>query len=219
MAPKFGTSGMRGLATELTPTLVGDYVQAFLAVCDIGSDVHVGRYLRASSPAITHSVIDAVRAAGVDAVDCGVLPTPALALSASDARAAAIMVTGSHIPADRNGLKFYVPGGEITKEDEDAITAALWQGGPTRGQGPLSQDPGALARYRARDEGVGSELPVARQRHSFALDHSVVISNRAHVLLLPDFGTTHLYGRLNTALGCSGNVNADFPGLIENRLV
>jgi len=60
------------------------------------------------------------------------------------------MVTGSHIPADRNGLKFYVPGGEITKEDENAITAALGQSGPTGGQGALSQDPGALARYRDR---------------------------------------------------------------------
>jgi phosphomannomutase len=35
------------------------------------------------------------------------------------------MVTGSHIPADRNGLKFYIPGGEITKDDETAILAAL----------------------------------------------------------------------------------------------
>ncbi len=31
------------------------------------------------------------------------------------------MVTGSHIPFDRNGLKFYRPDGEITKEDEFAI--------------------------------------------------------------------------------------------------
>jgi phosphomannomutase len=35
----------------------------------------------------------------------------------------AIMVAGSHIPFDRNGLKFYRPDGEITKADEtDIIT-------------------------------------------------------------------------------------------------
>jgi phosphomannomutase len=28
------------------------------------------------------------------------------------------MVTGSHIPADRNGIKFYRPKGEVLKEDE-----------------------------------------------------------------------------------------------------
>ncbi len=31
------------------------------------------------------------------------------------------MVTGSHIPFDRNGLKFYRPDGEISKLDEEAI--------------------------------------------------------------------------------------------------
>jgi hypothetical protein len=34
------------------------------------------------------------------------------------------MVTGSHIPFDRNGLKFYRPEGEITKADEAGILAA-----------------------------------------------------------------------------------------------
>ncbi len=34
------------------------------------------------------------------------------------------MVTGSHIPFDRNGLKFYRPEGEISKADELAILAA-----------------------------------------------------------------------------------------------
>lgn len=34
------------------------------------------------------------------------------------------MVAGSHIPFDRNGLKFYRPDGEITKADEQAILAA-----------------------------------------------------------------------------------------------
>jgi phosphomannomutase len=31
------------------------------------------------------------------------------------------MVTGSHIPFDRNSLKFYRPDGEISKQDEFAI--------------------------------------------------------------------------------------------------
>ncbi|PTX40384.1 hypothetical protein C8N44_13439, partial [Allosediminivita pacifica] len=33
MAPKFGTSGLRGLVTELTPDLVADHTRAFLAAC------------------------------------------------------------------------------------------------------------------------------------------------------------------------------------------
>ena len=31
------------------------------------------------------------------------------------------MITGSHIPFDRNGLKFYRPDGEISKSDEHVI--------------------------------------------------------------------------------------------------
>ncbi|MGD9919345.1 MAG: phosphomannomutase [Paenirhodobacter sp.] len=125
MAPKFGTSGLRGLVTELTPELTARYVQAFRAACPIGTGLFVGRDLRPSSPGIAADVIAAARSAGVAVTDCGALPTPALAMAAMAAGAAAIMVTGSHIPADRNGLKFYLPSGEITKSDEAAISAAF----------------------------------------------------------------------------------------------
>lgn len=125
MAPKFGTSGLRGLVTELTPDLVRDHTRAFLATCDTGGTVLVGQDLRPSSPDIADWVMQTVTACGLRALDCGALPTPALALHALGAGHAAIMVTGSHIPADRNGLKFYTPAGEILKTDETRILAAL----------------------------------------------------------------------------------------------
>lgn len=125
MPPKFGTSGLRGLVVELTPALVGDHVRAFLAACPVGTGLWVGRDLRASSPAIAGMVMEAATAAGHRVIDCGEVPTPALALAAMNAGASAVMVTGSHIPADRNGLKFYTPTGEISKSDEQAILANL----------------------------------------------------------------------------------------------
>lgn len=133
MAPKFGTSGLRGLVTELTPDLVADHIRAFLHACPVGTGLFVGRDLRPSSPDLAQVVIDTARAEGLDVTDCGDVPTPALALAAMGAGAAAVMITGSHIPADRNGLKFYVPDGEITKTDEAAILAAL---GRPAGSGP-----------------------------------------------------------------------------------
>jgi phosphomannomutase len=151
MTPQFGTSGLRGLAIELTPQLVGRYVAAFAGACDLGAGLFVGRDLRASSPDISASVITAARALGIGVTDCGVLPTPALAMAAMTAGAAAIMVTGSHIPADRNGLKFYLPTGEITKSDEGAITAALPQAPAKALLGPYHSDNGAaIAAYIAR---------------------------------------------------------------------
>lgn len=135
MSPKFGTSGLRGLVTDLTDDLVGMYVRAFIAACPTGGAVHVGRDLRPSSPAIADAVLRAVEAAGLQAIDHGELPTPALALASISAGQGAVMVTGSHIPADRNGLKFYVPGGELDKAGEQAI-AALLSDAPAQAQVP-----------------------------------------------------------------------------------
>lgn len=125
MSPKFGTSGLRGLAEDLTDEVVAAHTSAFLSVCNPGNGLYVGRDLRHSSRRISECVIATARAAGVPVHEAGVVPTPALALASGSAGAAAMMITGSHIPADRNGLKFYTPHGEITKADEAAITAAL----------------------------------------------------------------------------------------------
>lgn len=149
MAPKFGTSGLRGLVAELTDDLVADHVRAFLASCDSGGALYLGRDLRESSPHLAAVAAAAARDAGVDVVDCGALPTPALALAALKVGAGALMVTGSHIPADRNGLKFYTRLGEIAKADEAAILGALGRG-PQGGAGVLRHDAGAGARFAAR---------------------------------------------------------------------
>ena len=57
MAPKFGTSGLRGLVYELTDDLVSGYIRAFAATCDTGGQLCVGRDLRPSSPGITRAVV------------------------------------------------------------------------------------------------------------------------------------------------------------------
>lgn len=150
MAPKFGTSGVRGLVVELTPELIESYIDAFIAACPMGTGIYVARDLRASSPAIANLVIEAAVRVGLDVTDCGEVPTPALALASMAAGAAAIMITGSHIPADRNGLKFYLPHGEISKSDEAAILAHLG-GAPGAGaRGRILRDAGAGPAWCAR---------------------------------------------------------------------
>ncbi len=125
---QFGTSGLRGLVSDMTDAVCASYARAFIDhLRDAGTltEILVGRDLRPSSLRIAEACCGAGLAAGATAIDCGVVPTPALALEAARRGAAAIMVTGSHIPFDRNGLKFYGPAGEITKADEAAITARL----------------------------------------------------------------------------------------------
>lgn len=125
MPPQFGTSGLRGLVTELTTDCITRYIAAFARSCDMGRGLFVAHDLRTSSPMLAETVALAAQTQGVPVTLCGPVPTPALALAAMNAGAAAVMVTGSHIPADRNGLKFYTPDGEITKAEEAAILAAL----------------------------------------------------------------------------------------------
>lgn len=125
---KFGTSGLRGLVSELNGVPAYAYTRAFAemlkedgAAATMNGQVLVGQDLRSSSPSIARLCCAALRASGLIPVDCGALPTPALAYYGSQRGIPAIMVTGSHIPEDRNGLKFYRAEGEIDKQDEARI--------------------------------------------------------------------------------------------------
>ncbi|MBD3843546.1 MAG: phosphomannomutase, partial [Campylobacterales bacterium] len=67
------------------------------------------------------TICGTIKELGLEVDFYGVLPTPALALQAMKDKIPSIMITGSHIPFDRNGIKFYTPLGEISKEDESDI--------------------------------------------------------------------------------------------------
>ncbi|MEJ8309103.1 phosphomannomutase [Agrobacterium larrymoorei] len=127
MSLKFGTSGLRGLSEDLKGKASALYATAFAhhllnsGLAQKGDPILIGQDFRDSSPAIAASCIAALKAVGLKPLDCGALPTPALALYGLSLKAAALMITGSHIPADRNGIKFYRPDGEIDKQDETAI--------------------------------------------------------------------------------------------------
>ncbi len=128
MAAKFGTSGLRGLSTDLVgdTTLIhtlafGRYLLETGQISEYDK-IYLGRDFRDSSPRIAELCANALLGLNLVAVDCGTLPTPALACHAMRNNSASMMITGSHIPADRNGIKFYRPDGEISKDDEAEIT-------------------------------------------------------------------------------------------------
>lgn len=125
MHPEFGTSGLRGPADALTDELVGRYTAAFISLFPNDGTIWIGQDRRESSPRIAKAVASAAAASGLVVIDAGVLPTPALALTAMGRGTISIMVTGSHIPADRNGLKFYRADGEIDKSDEMRLKEAV----------------------------------------------------------------------------------------------
>lgn len=125
----FGTSGIRGLVSSMTDEVCYAYAAAFLkeivGKSSVVGKVVLGHDLRPSSPRIACACAAAIKDAGGEVVYAGALPTPALAAYAHELSAASIVVTGSHIPFDRNGIKFYRVDGEVSKADELAIQQAM----------------------------------------------------------------------------------------------
>lgn len=121
---EFGTSGARGLVKDFTPGVSAAFALAFISAIENEfsfDTVAIAIDNRPSSYAIAQACAEALKQYKLNVVYYGVIPTPALAYKAMQDDMPCIMVTGSHIPFDRNGLKFYRPDGEITKTDEQAI--------------------------------------------------------------------------------------------------
>ena len=123
----FGTSGARGTVEAMTNPVCYAYTCGFLQAMQVqslirpGAPVFLAGDLRPSTGRILAAVARAVADCGYRPVYTGRLPSPAVAAYAMQRQAASIMVTGSHIPDDRNGIKFNRPDGEILKADEALI--------------------------------------------------------------------------------------------------
>ncbi len=143
----FGTSGRRGEVAALTQLEV--YIDAtgeleFLQSIPRsdggivrGEEFCFGWDLRPSSTRfapeygrrgeIAQAIERAIRDAGMLPVNAGCVPTPALAHYAITAGRGSMMVTGSHIPFDRNGYKTNTSRGELLKEHEAPVAAMVSQ--------------------------------------------------------------------------------------------
>ncbi len=128
---KSGTD-VRGIASDLG----GKEVNLTLdAVCDISGafvvwlanklskpasclKIAVGHDSRITGSAIADTVKKSLINAGATVLDCGLSSTPAMFMTTVDLNTdAAIQITASHHPFDRNGLKFFVKSGGLDSGD------------------------------------------------------------------------------------------------------
>ncbi|HEY0794433.1 MAG TPA: hypothetical protein VGD64_01515 [Acidisarcina sp.] len=138
---KFGTSGRRGPVVDLTQLEV--YINALAEVEHLqtlpladggivrGEEVYFAYDLRPSSTQyvaeeqgrgeIAQAIVCALTDGGMKAINLGCIPTPALTSFAISKGKGSIMVTGSHIPFDRNGYKTNTSRGELLKHHEGPI--------------------------------------------------------------------------------------------------
>jgi phosphoglucosamine mutase len=117
---------VRGVAgSELTPELALALGRAAARTLDGGGFV-VGRDTRWSGPLLQAALCAGLAAEGVDVVDVGVLPTPAVAAVAGERGLAAAVVSASHNPYVDNGVKLFAAGGrKLAAEDERRVEAEL----------------------------------------------------------------------------------------------
>lgn len=184
MGRLFGTDGVRGLANgDLTAQLALELSQAAASVLTRGRHADelkakgqrpravIGRDPRVSGQFLSSAVAAGLASSGIDVLDAGVIPTPAIALLVRDAGLDfGVMVSASHNLAPDNGIKFFSYGGtKLPDEVEDRIEDAL-------GTQPL----------RPTGEGVGriSRFSDAEDRYALALLKSVPVSlDGLHVVL------------------------------------
>jgi phosphoglucosamine mutase len=87
----------------------------------------IGRDTRSSGETLAAAVAAGLRAAGVEPIQLGVVPTPAVARAVrTEGATLGVVVTASHNPASDNGIKFFAGSGiKLTDADEEAIEALL----------------------------------------------------------------------------------------------
>jgi phosphoglucosamine mutase len=151
----FGTDGVRGVANrDLTPELATQIGRALGAGLDAHSRVVIGRDTRRSGPMLESALAAGIAAAGVDVVNVGVLPTPAIAEAVPALGAAAgAVISASHNPFPDNGIKLIGPdvfkladAEEAELELRMADPAAIDR--PTGADlGDIASDPEAAERY------------------------------------------------------------------------
>ncbi|WP_341284999.1 phosphoglucosamine mutase [Priestia megaterium] len=115
MRKYFGTDGVRGIANvELTPELAFKLGKSAGYVLTKGMTEQtprptfvVGRDTRISGPMLETALISGLTSSGVNVIQLGIVPTPAVAYITKQLASGGVMISASHNPYQDNGIKFF----------------------------------------------------------------------------------------------------------------
>lgn len=117
--------------------------------------VGIGRDSRLSGPDMVLWTSQALQSLGITVFDCGLASTPAMFMSTITPGFeydGAIMITASHLPFNRNGLKFFVKEGGLEKQNISDILsfAEQQQGKPLLAQSTACQKVDFISVYASQ---------------------------------------------------------------------
>lgn len=131
MGKLFGTDGIRGLANKYpmdpeTALTIGRAVAEYFKAEHAKAHVVIGQDTRISGSMLALAVGAGICSAGVDVIQLGVLPTPAVAhLTVATRAVAGIVISASHNPYEDNGIKVFSADGTKLPDSVEARIESL----------------------------------------------------------------------------------------------
>ncbi|WJY17511.1 phosphoglucosamine mutase [Alteriqipengyuania flavescens] len=178
----FGTDGIRGLAggkllDAALAMKVGQAAGAHFLRGDHRHRVVIGKDTRLSGYMMENALVAGFTSVGMDVIQTGPLPTPAVALLTREMRAdIGVMISASHNPFHDNGIKLFGPDGyKLSDEDEEAIEALM-------DAAPDHADGDSIGRARRIEDARGRYIHAVKQSlaDDVRLDGLKVVVDCAH---------------------------------------
>lgn len=178
----FGTDGIRGLTNSKVMSAemamkVGMAAGAHFVRGDHRHRVVVGKDTRLSGYMLEDALVAGFTSVGMDVVQIGPMPTPAVAMLTRSMRAdLGVMISASHNPYQDNGIKLFGPDGyKLSDADEHAIEALI--------EGtPVLAAPDKIGRARRVEDARGRYIHFAKScfPEELRLDGLKIVIDCAH---------------------------------------
>jgi phosphoglucosamine mutase len=159
----FGTDGIRGLTNQIPMTVevamrVGMAAGAHFLRGQHKHRVVIGKDTRLSGYMLENALVAGFTSVGMDVVQVGPMPTPAIAMLTRSMRAdLGVMISASHNPFHDNGIKLFGPDGyKLSDADEAQIELLL-------ASEPRLAEPAQIGRAKRIDDARGRYIHAVKQ--------------------------------------------------------
>jgi phosphoglucosamine mutase len=159
----FGTDGIRGLTNQVPMTAevamrVGMAAGAHFLRGDHKHRVVIGKDTRLSGYMLENALVAGFTSVGMDVVQVGPMPTPAVAMLTHSMRAdLGVMISASHNPYQDNGIKLFGPDGYKLSDEDEMQIERLLDGEPPRA------DPAHIGRAKRIEDARGRYIHAVKQ--------------------------------------------------------
>jgi phosphoglucosamine mutase len=225
----FGTDGIRGLTNRVPMTAevamrVGMAAGAHFLRGTHKHRVVIGKDTRLSGYMLENALVAGFTSVGMDVVQVGPMPTPAIAMLTRSMRAdLGVMISASHNPFHDNGIKLFGPDGyKLSDADEAQIERLL-------ATEPKLAEPAQIGRAKRIDDARGRYIHAVKQSlpESVRLDGLKIVLDCANGAAYNSAPTVFwelgadvvAVGVIPNGLNINDKCGSTAPGLLQETVV